>query len=249
MSLSAGFKNIAVCCSHFAYLIPTFLLTSTVLAQQSSAPSVSGNVLHLPVVVVDDRILDINFEIVELEGSIQLNLMSALDLSDVDTTGAASYYCIPFTFNCFLNIPELMINGDSLWGEFQITSIEPVTFQLSATDLNRPGESGFEGKWRYSTVNVTQNCGDPIPTKYSNFTVRASADQFLIDNTLAATRSGNTLEWSGTTPDGFGTVTFTSRMTFDPASGTGTGTSEWVFNQSGFSCSGQHEHSATLLHN
>lgn len=230
----------------FSFSVLALSLTGEAAAQ-AAEPGITGNIFNLPVVVVDSKIYNIDFEIADVDGELRLNLASTEELTGVDTTGAAIYYCIPFTFNCFLNVPHLSYGGNSMWGEFQVLSVDPVVFNLHAADVNQPGESGFEGKWRYLTVNVSEDCGEKSLPRFDILTIKTNGAQFLINDTIEATRVDSTLEWSGTVPDGTGTVTYTTMVTLDTP--TLLGTTNWTYSDSSVSCSGVNEHEGALLHN
>lgn len=222
------------------------LLWSASAHPQDNQPRVTGDILNLPVVLVNDQIFNLDFVISEEAGSIKLSLASAVELSDVDITGAATYYCIPFTFNCFLSVPHYDSGGSSLWVEFQITSVDPVLFILSEAQINNPGESGIEGKWRYLTENEADNCGNPIAPNFNVLTLRTVDSKILINDSQEALLSGNTVEWSGTTVDGAGTISYTTTLSL--SSNSLEGSTSWTYSDSSVSCSGEHRHTGTLLH-
>jgi hypothetical protein len=232
------------------------VLFSSVASAQATKPSISGDILSLPVAANthqkyssdDFNAYRLDFRIVEEGGVISLELTDSAVLDDADTEGAPSYYCIFGTFSCYLNIPDLDVGGESFWGEFQQVEASTIKFELKAAAVNDAGDSGLEGTWRMTQLSNPIECG-ALPYFRSDNLVINSSDQGLMVDGALATQVGSTVEWTATTQDGEGTLTYTATVTFD-SNNRGSGSMIWEYSDSTSSCPGSAEITELrLLHN
>ena len=213
---------------------------------QSTIPTVNGDILTMPVVAVLDLAFRIDFQIVIGSEFVDLVLVDFEQLEGVDTSGAPSF------FDNVINMPALDIDGDSFWGEFLLVSDDPITFRMTAANVNDAGESGTEGRWRITEVVDASDCGEGEVTDIYNIDVLIVGDQLSVRSpyeTFDALLIDNVLEWSGSYPFDDGTETILFNITFSENRDSLTGTSEWSWTDGTEGCEGTSNISGVLLHN
>lgn len=224
----------------------TSLLASSAVTAQAPLPSIEGNLLRMPVVVVMDTPYSIDWQIVQTNGLIDLLLHQFSAVSGVDTTGAPSFD------GTTLNVPRLEVGGVSYWGEFKVDSTQPVIFRLQDANVNNPGTSGVAGKWRITEQTNAQECGEGVSSSTYFLTVAQQGSTITVKSTVGtftASLQGTSLQWNGSYSEDGGTVSTNVDANFTGSLNSLSGTSTWTWSNGTTSCNGSSSFTGKLLHN
>ncbi len=247
-SAPVGVKGVA---RAYRWLLVVALFYAMFFSPRSTAqaplPTISGNILTMPVVLIYDTPFRLEWQIVITGSIIDLLLRSYQELpANTDTTGAPSF------FGELLNLPRLEVDGGSLWGEFALDSEQPVIFRLVAAEANNPGSSGVNGKWRISEETDATACGEGELIDIYTLNVRQEGSNLtVITNvgTFNATLQGTNMQWMGSYNEDGGVVNNTVNVAFSSSLNSLTGSSSWTYSGGGTTCSGSSQFSGVLLHN
>lgn len=229
-----------------AVLLTTLLAAALPLSAQDNRPSIAGDMLTMPVVIVLDSAFRLDWRIVANGPAVDLVLVDFAEVTGVDTTGAPSF------FGTLLSLPALELDGLSYWGEFTLVSGDPVTFRLQAVDVNNPGSSGVEGKWHITETVSSNDCGEDNETLQYDFLVLQDGNQLSIGTDAGifqATLNGNSLMWTGSYDEDGGTTTANVDVTFSSDLASFQGSTDWSWTNGSVSCSGTSVASGVLRHN
>lgn len=213
---------------------------------QSNAPSLSGDLLTMPVVTLFDQAFRLVFQVVSNGPNVDLVLTDFAEVTGVDTSGAPSF------FGGLLSLPELVLDGASFWGEFVVISDNPVTFRLSGADVNKPGASGVEGRWRITETVNGEQCDEGTTTEVYQLQVAQQGNQLTVTapvGTFNGVLNGTNLRWSGSFPEDGGTVSTSIDVTFTTTLDSLSGSSSWSWSDGSFTCAGTSQISGILLRN
>ncbi|MDD9890308.1 MAG: DUF3179 domain-containing protein [Gammaproteobacteria bacterium] len=129
----------------FKLMIPVLGLGLWAVNSATAQPaSVSGNTIHLPVVVVADQAFQIELTLVANSNPVQVLVTGAEELSEPDTSGASVFD------GESLSIPSIDVEGTLYWAEFSLLSADPPTFVLADAGLS-------------NSSPPVQNCTRPDP--------------------------------------------------------------------------------------
>ena len=106
------------------------VLFSTQLTAQGA--SLSGNVIHIPVLIFADQAFEVELTLVEGSNPLQVSLTHASELSGANPSGASLFDGVTLT------IPAIAVDGLSYWANFTLISMEPQTFELAAAGAVGP---------------------------------------------------------------------------------------------------------------
>lgn len=114
----------------------TITLSPVSLASEAQQPSLNGNVLSIPVLVVGNLTYSIDLEIVAQTDPVEFSLKAAAEVFDVGTDGASSFAA------GVLSIPAVPVGDVSYWVELTLVSDAPIIiFRLSAAGINDESDS------------------------------------------------------------------------------------------------------------
>lgn len=225
--------------------VASTLAISPALAQ-APLPTIQGNLLRMPVVLVLGTPYSIDWQIVQTNGLIDLLLHQFSAVSGVDTTGAPSFD------GTILNLPRLEAGGVSYWGEFRVDSTQPIIFRLHDANVNNPGSSGVAGKWSITEQTNAQACGEGITSSTYVLTVAQQGSTITVKSsvgTFTANLQGTSLQWSGSYNEDGGTVNTNVGASFTGSLNSLSGTSTWSWGNGSSSCNGSSSFTGKLLHN
>lgn len=229
-----------------AAVLTILLAAALPLSAQDNRPSIAGDILTMPVVIVLDSAFRIDWRIVANGPVVDLVLVDFAPVTGVDTTGAPSF------FGTLLSLPALELDGLSYWGEFTLVSGDPVTFRLQAVDVNNPGSTGVEGKWHIIETVSSNDCGEDNETLQYDFLVLQDGNQLSIGTDAGifeATLNGTSMMWTGSYEEDGGTTTANVDVTFSSDLASFQGGSDWSWTNGSFSCSGTSVATGVLRHN
>ena len=98
---------------------------------QAQPALLDGDILTLPVVIADQQFFTVRLQLVNSADPLELEILEVIQGQTANTTGASSFS------NGALTIPELIIDGQSYWAEFE--NISSSQLRLTAWGINNFG--------------------------------------------------------------------------------------------------------------